>query len=156
MAVMSRHGVWMIVGWAVAAGAAAVVGTAALDIVGAGILGPGNQALSQADVTRDLANASSRPPTPAQLPSTSPAPATSSGPAPRGLSTPGGTIIATCDGDQAFLQSWSPAQGFRTDDVVRGPAVVTSIKFKSGKDELRNTVTCLAGEPQVDSTTDDH
>jgi hypothetical protein len=156
MAVMSRHGVWMIVGWVVAAGAAAVVGTAALDIVGAGLLGPDSQTLSQQDVTRDLANASSRPPSQAQPPSTSPAPSTSSGPAPRGLPTPGGTIIATCDGDQAFLRSWSPAQGFRTDEVERGPAAITSIKFKSGKDELRITVTCQAGEPVAVTATDDH
>jgi hypothetical protein len=154
MAVMSRHGVWMVVGWVVAAGATAAVGTAALDIAGAGILGPGNQALSQQDVARDLANANSRPSSPARLPSTSPT--TSSGPALRGLSTPGGTIIATCDVDRVTLTSWSPGQGFGTDGVERGPAPVASIKFKNGKNELKVTVTCQAGEPHAVWAPDDH
>ena len=49
---MGRRALLMTAGWLLAAGATAAVGTAALDVVGAGILGPQNQPLSQDDVAR--------------------------------------------------------------------------------------------------------
>jgi serine/threonine-protein kinase len=156
---MKRHQMLMVVVWLVAAVATAAVGTAALDLAGSGILGPGNQPLSQQDVARQLASATTSPstsPGPSSgSASTGPSAGPSTTPTPRGLATPGGTIVAQCDRDQVFLQSWSPAQGYRTDDVHRGPASVASIKFKKGKSEVVVTVTCPAGEPRADSTPDD-
>jgi hypothetical protein len=157
---MSRHGVLIVVAWLVVAAATAAVGTAALDIVGAGILGPDSQSLSPQDVTRQLASATPRT-SPSAGPSststpTGPSTTQSAAPGPRGLASPGGTIVAQCDRDQVTLVSWSPAQGFRTDDVNRGPASIASIKFKSGRTEIVATITCQAGEPHVDSTADSH
>jgi hypothetical protein len=155
---MSKHSVLMVVVWLLAAVATAVAGTAALDIAGAGILGPGNQPLSQQDVARQLASATASPsmsagPSSGSV-STGPSAATATTPTPRGLATPGGTIVAQCDRDEVTLLSWSPAQGYRTDDVQRGPASLVSIKFKKGKSEVVVTVTCPAGEPRADSTPD--
>jgi hypothetical protein len=145
----------MVAGWAVAAVVTAAVGTAALDIVGAGILGPANRPLSQAEVARDLAGASARPSPPSA--SSTPPSSSQSGPAPRGLSTTGGSLVAICDGDVVTLQSWSPAQGFRTDDdIERGPGPAASLKFKRDHEEYAVTVTCRAGEPNVVSVPDDH
>ena len=143
-----------MVGWLLAAGATAAVGTFALDVVGAGILGPQNQPLSQDDVARALAAA----PTTAPVPSTTSAAATtaSSAPAPRGLTVPGGTLVAECAAGQVTLRSWSPDQGFRTDDVSRGPAASASIKFKNGGTENVVVVTCVDGEPHAETVADDH
>jgi hypothetical protein len=156
---MNRRGILIAGAWVVAAAVTAAIGTVALDVVGAGILGPQNQPLSQLDVARALAAASASAPSgPATRPeSATTPPATSSTlAAPRGLSTPGGSIVAQCVGGQVTLLSWSPAQGFRTDDVARGPAPTASIKFKNGNTESRVTVTCVDGEPHAESVADDH
>ena len=148
----------MVVVWLLVAVGTAAVSTAALDIAGAGILGPGNQPLSQQDVARQLASATASPSMSAGpssgSASTGPLAAPSTTPTPRGLATPGGTIVAQCDRDQVTLRSWSPAQGYRTDDVQRGPASVASIKFNNGKSDVVITVTCPAGEPRFDLTPD--
>lgn len=146
-------------GWLLAAGITAAVGTAALDLVGAGILGSQNHPLSQQDVAQALAAASTgaQPsPTTSRVSATTPPATASTLPVPRGLNTPGGSIVAQCAGGQVTLLSWSPAQGFRTDDVARGPAVTASIKFKNGNSETRVAVTCLNGEPHAESVADDH
>jgi hypothetical protein len=156
---MNRRGMLMAGAWLLAAGVTAAVGTAALDVVGAGILGPQNQPLSQQDVARALAATSTSGPAGSATGSASAttAPATTSTlQGPRGLNTPGGSIVAQCAGGQVTLLSWSPAQGFRTDDVARGPAATASIKFKNGNAENRVTVTCLDGEPHAESAGDDH
>jgi hypothetical protein len=151
---MRRRVVLIAVGWLLAAGATAAVATFALDVVGAGILGPQNQPLSQDDVTRALAAApapvtSSAPPTTTTTPP-------SGAPAPRGLTVPGGSLVAECSGGQVTLRSWSPNPGFRTDDVSRGPAASASIKFKNGGTENVTVVTCVGGEPHAESVADDH
>jgi hypothetical protein len=148
---MDRRGVAIAGAWLLAAVVTAGVGTAALDLVGAGILGPQNQPLSQQDVLRALAAAR-----PASSPaSTTAPPSTTAGAAPRGLNTTGGSIVARCAAGQVTLLSWSPAQGFRTDEVARGPAPTASIKFKNGNTETLVTVSCVAGEPHAVSTADD-
>jgi hypothetical protein len=71
------------------------------------------------------------------------------------LSTTGGTILARCSGGQVTLVSWSPAQGYRADDVAPGPAASARVKFKAGRDELRVTVTCAGDQPSAE-VADDH
>ncbi|MEU0788984.1 hypothetical protein ABZ342_02885 [Amycolatopsis sp. NPDC005961] len=146
---MDRRRVLMAAGWLLAAAVTAGVGTVALDVVGAGILGPQNQPLSQDDVARALETV---PPstTPAR-----PAPTTSSAPAPRGLTVPGGRIVAQCAGDQVTLMSWSPDPGYRVDDFVRGPAATASVKFKNGGTENTVIVVCRDGEPHAESVADE-
>ncbi|WP_370965183.1 hypothetical protein [Amycolatopsis sp. cg9] len=148
---MKRRGVLMAAGWLLAAAATAGVGTVALDVVGAGILGPQNQPLSADDVARALETlpASTSAPVP---PATTPPP---SAPEPRGLSVPGGSLVAKCTGNQVELLSWSPAPGFRTDDVARGPAATASVKFKNDGTENVSVVTCRDGAPHADTVADE-
>jgi hypothetical protein len=153
---MAQRTVLMVVAWLVPAVATAAVGMAALNIVGAGILGPTNQPLSQQDVARQLASATARPLT-SDAPSTSSSvPATPPGVRP--LDTPGGTIFAYCEGDLAVLFRWTPALGYRdtVDDAKRGPAAVASIRFIKGKSEVDVSVTCHAGVPQAATSTESH
>ncbi|WP_328617365.1 hypothetical protein OHS18_14240 [Amycolatopsis sp. NBC_00355] len=158
---MRRRVLLIVVGWLVAAGATAAVATFALDVVGAGILGPQNQPLSQDDVTRALAAApapvtTSAPAAAASSSTTSSSAASPSTPAPRGLTVPGGSIVAECAGGQVTLRSWSPDPGYRTDDVSRGPAASASIKFKNGGTENVVVVTCTGDEPHAETVADDH
>ncbi|UOX90266.1 hypothetical protein MUY14_06470 [Amycolatopsis sp. FBCC-B4732] len=149
---MNRRGVLMAAAWLLAAAATAGVGTVALDVVGAGILGPQNQPLSAGDVARALetlpASSTSAPVPPA----TTTAPGA---PEPRGLTVPGGSLVAKCTGDRVELLSWSPAPGFRADDVDRGPAATASVKFKDDGTENVVLVSCRDGEPHAETVADD-
>jgi hypothetical protein len=84
-----------------------------------------------------------------------PTPTSSSAPAPRGLTVPGGSLVAKCTGDQVELMSWSPAPGYRTDDVSRGPAATASVKFKNDGTENLTVVTCRDGEPHAETVADE-
>ncbi|MEV7038203.1 hypothetical protein [Amycolatopsis sp. NPDC051061] len=146
---MTRRGLLMTAGWLLAAVITAGAGTVALDVVGAGILGPQNQPLSQDDVARALETV------PTTTTPVAPTPTSSSAPAPRGLTVPGGSVVAKCTGDQVELMSWSPAPGYRTDDVSRGPAATASVKFKDGGTENLTVVTCRDGEPHAETVADE-
>lgn len=143
-------------GWLLAAAVTAGAGTVALDVVGAGILGPQNQPLSQDDVARALETVptSTTPVAPAST-TTSSTTTSSSAPAPRGLTVPGGRLVAKCTGDQVALMSWSPDPGWRTDDVSPGPAATASVKFKNDGAENVTVVTCRDGEPHAETVADD-
>jgi len=57
------------------------------------------------------------------------------------------------------LRSWSPAQGFRVDDVHRGPGRTAGLEFVRYADhrryEVHVTVVCTDGHPDGRTTTDD-
>ncbi|MFJ7219896.1 hypothetical protein [Amycolatopsis sp. NPDC098790] len=146
---MNGRGVLMAAGWLLAAAVTAGAGTVALDVVGAGLLGPQNQPLSADDVARALETvpSSSTPVPPPTTPS-------SSAPAPRGLTVPGGSVVAKCVDGRVTLLSWSPDPGYRTDDVSRGPATTASVKFKNDGTENVVVVTCQAGEPHAETVAD--
>ncbi|MFI5909164.1 hypothetical protein [Dactylosporangium sp. NPDC051541] len=82
-----------------------------------------------------------------------------SGPAPvtRALATDGGSLVATCTGGLAYLDSWVPRSGWEVDHVVRGPAAVTALRFKarSGGGSVRVQVTCENSEPVLRPGGDD-
>ncbi len=137
-------------GWLLAAAVTAGAGTVALDVVGAGILGPQSRPLSAGDVARALETLPASTPAP-----TSPTTSSASAPAPRGLTVPGGSLVAKCTGDRVELVSWSPDPGFRTDDVDRGPATSASVKFKNDGTENVSVVTCRDGEPHAETVADE-
>jgi hypothetical protein len=66
----------------------------------------------------------------------------------RVLTSPGGSLVARCSAGRAYLASWSPAQGYRAEEVRRGPAEEASLIFEGPQ---RNVVTirCVAGVPQA-------
>ena len=158
---MSRRIVLVATAWLFAAALTATAATAAVNAVGSGLLGQGSPVLSQ-DEVRGRLSATPQLATPgAGAPTGSPSAAvpspsgdTASPSATRVLATGGGTVVARCAAGQVTLVSWSPAQGYRTDDVNRGPAEAASVKFKSSDVELTVTVTCAGDEPQAATATD--
>lgn len=63
------------------------------------------------------------------------------------LSSPGGSVLADCGSTGAYLISWSPQQGYRADDVVRGPAATATVDFLAGPSGVRVAVTCAGSVP---------
>jgi hypothetical protein len=142
--------------WLAGAALAAVGVTAALSLLGAGILsGGGGQVLSQAAVQRELAQQVPASPTlPSPAPATSrpghaPSPASSRSPAPSVFHTAGGTVFASCSAGQATLTRRIPAQGYQTDSYSHGPATSVWAKFQNGGTEQTVTVTCAGDHPRL-------
>jgi hypothetical protein len=55
--------------------------------------------------------------------------------------------VASCQSGLAYLQSWTPTQGYTADDVIRGPAAQASIDFQQGTSEYAISVTCNGSNP---------
>lgn len=141
-----------VAGWLAAAAGATTVGVVALGAVGSGIVGTAATPMTRDQVAGELAQASqaSSP----QRTATSPA---TPGGVPRAIGVPGGIIIARCSAGQVTLGSWSPAQGYETDDVRRGPARAATMTFETEDTENDVRVTCRAGVPMAHTTTEaDH
>ncbi|MGI5215144.1 septum formation initiator [Plantactinospora sp. CA-290183] len=166
---MRRRTGLAVTGWLLAAGAATVTGLAAVQVIGAGLTGPAGEVRSPDEVSRALAASpgpaapsGAAPPGPAGSgsPGTSglgsPGPSDPGSPAPGGasasgtrrlLSTPGGTVVAECTGQRVWLASWTPAQGFRVQDVDRGPDDDAELTFRGSGRHIEVEVECPAGEP---------
>lgn len=56
-------------------------------------------------------------------------------------------MLAQCQGTNAYMLAWSPAQGFAVDDVQRGPAQTASLIFTNGPIEMLMRVSCKGGVP---------
>jgi hypothetical protein len=136
--------------WLAVAAAATAAGVAAIDVLEDGITGSQARPLDDAGVRRALAHATASA-TPRPDPSTPPA----SGAVTRNLAAGGGTVKASCVGERATILAWTPAQGFRAEDVSRGPATVASLKLSSDEDEYEVTVTCASGVPVAHPVKDD-
>jgi hypothetical protein len=96
--------------------------------------------------------ASARPPSSAAAtPSSSPAqPSPTPGP-PRQFTTSAGVLTGQCIGQLAYLVSWSPAPGYRVDDVRRGPTTVARVTFvmSATHQDVAFGVQCTGGVPQL-------
>jgi hypothetical protein len=159
--------------WVVGAVAAVGVGVLALSLIGDGLTSRTVQPLTPDVVARQVSAAPATPsPVPA-LPTPASGLAAASTPAPAEAPTattaaaagteklvtaPGGSAIARCSDGQVYLVSWSPAQGFRSDHVERGPALQASVRFESDDAKVTLAVRCVGGEPQatVSQRADDH
>jgi hypothetical protein len=154
-----------VLAWIVGAVAAVGVGILALSLIGDGLTARTVQPLTPDVVAREAAAASAEPSSAATAAGARPAPSempppsakTSTG-TEKPLSSPGGTAIARCSDGQVYLVSWSPEQGFRADDVNRGPGAQASLKFESSNAKVFLTARCVGGEPQATVTQrgDDH
>ena len=67
------------------------------------------------------------------------------------LASPAGTVYASCESAGAYLLSWSPAQGYGVDRVVRGPAAVASVVFDAGTRAVAMHVSCPGGTPVLNT-----
>jgi hypothetical protein len=68
------------------------------------------------------------------------------------LTSADGTVTASCQPGGAYLQYWSPNQGFEADDVARGPAAVASITFEGSGGGVVMHVSCNSGVPGAQVT----
>ena len=156
-------GAWLL-------GAAAATGGSLLAVsrLGEGIAASPGQQLTVAMVNKALASESAEAPTPVpsvrlggvatpitrQPPaSPTPQPATAS-PSPQStagtvLTSSGGTVVAGCAPAGAYLQSWSPQQGYEATSVVRGPAATAQVSFKSSQRTVTMVVSCSDGVPSA-------
>jgi hypothetical protein len=60
-------------------------------------------------------------------------------------------LTGQCIGQLAYLVSWSPAPGYRVDDVRRGPAAIARVTFvmSATRQEVAFGVQCPAGVPRL-------
>ncbi|MER7505346.1 hypothetical protein AB0L05_17850 [Nonomuraea pusilla] len=162
----------LVLAWAATAVAATAAAVAVLGPIGTGVTGGSGRVLEPAEVRAALATARSAavgdqasplptaPPATASedardRPDASPEPPDAAVSTARGeddsvalVRSPGGTVVASCEGDLVTLRSWSPAQGYSVDGVEPGPARQARVEFEpdEGHDvELR--ITCVAGRP---------
>ncbi len=140
-------------------------------MLGRGIAASPGQQQTAAMVNRALASeaAESARPLPAPTPSLSvqlggvampitratPAPGTAPGlasPQSAGgtlLTSAGGTVVALCEQAGAYLQSWSPQQGYEASGVERGPTGTAQVSFTSSQRRVTMLVTCPGGVPSA-------
>jgi serine/threonine-protein kinase len=95
-------------------------------------------------------------PVPASVPPPPPPPPTTTTASATTFTSAGGTIVATCVGSNAELLSWAPAPGFGVKQVDPGPGSEAMARFRSANADWRMTVTCPAGSPVVDVTSEGH
>jgi hypothetical protein len=63
------------------------------------------------------------------------------------LSSPDGSVVASCQAGGAYLQFWSPDPGFEADDVARGPAAMATVTFEGAGGGVVMRVSCSTGTP---------
>ncbi len=73
----------------------------------------------------------------------------------RTVASRGGSVVAACTSGRVTLRSWSPAVGYRVDEVNRGPATEVEVKFVSSSSEVQLKVRCVSGVPTGQSEVDD-
>jgi hypothetical protein len=146
-----------VIAWCVGAALAVGVGMLALSAIGVGLtdralppLAAGAMESSAAGTTPVASARATRPPlngaTAKAVPSVTE----------QILSIDGGSVAARCTDDRVYLASWSPAQGFRVDEVRRGPATTATVKFVSTRREYTMRVRCVAGVPQGSVEGEEH
>jgi hypothetical protein len=132
----------LVAGWLAGAAAAATGVTLALSALGSGLFGTAGQTLSAAQVEQQLAQAGPEPPAAA---AGSPQ-ATNQGGKPGAKNTSGGSVVVWCTSQGAVLTA-TPQLGYRVDDLLRGPAPVVSVSFRSDSAEVRVAASCATGQP---------
>ena len=140
-----------LAGWAAGAATATAVGLFALSAID---LGPTNRtstpqhAETVNEVTSSVSASPQEPP--------SPSPTWQDNPVERMLSVVGGSVVARCSAAGAYLVSWSPAQGYKAEDVRRGPAAVARVEFENhdGRHSVM-AVRCVDGTPHQTMSRDD-
>ena len=55
-------------------------------------------------------------------------------------------MVARCTDSEVYLSSWSPAPGYRVEDVARGPGTKATVWFEGPYEVTLNAV-CVAGVP---------
>lgn len=155
--------------WLLGAGAATGGSLLAVSVLGQDLAPAPSQQLTVAAVNRALASEAAEA---ARSPSPQPAVSTSATPLPRPkksnaahsvpspapqpsdtvLTSIGGTVVADCRAAGAYLNSWSPAQGYEVTRFVRGPAVTAKVSFASSHRLVTMVISCAGGVPSASAT----
>ncbi|TMR09909.1 hypothetical protein ETD86_41640 [Nonomuraea turkmeniaca] len=131
----------LVLAWAVTAVAATGASLAVLGLLGTGVTGTSSRVLSQEDARAALATAGPRA-------VTTPAGTPAQGQQGKLIRSAGGTVIASCSGEQVVLRSWSPAQGYSVDGVEPGPAPEATVEFEPDEGEdVELKIVCAGGSP---------
>lgn len=80
-------------------------------------------------------------------------------PVDRSLSADAGTVVAQCQDDLVYLETWSPAQGYQAQVEQRGPARLATVLFTGNGGHAAFRVSCQGGVPTLvvdDDTGIDH
>ena len=146
--------------WLLGAVAATTGSLYAVDQIGRGLLAQNVRQVSVAMVNAELPHErSDRAPSASSSPPGSPTPRPSvrastrpASPSPTPdpgqlLTAPDGTVVAVCKARGAYLEYWSPQQGYEAEHVQRGPAPVASLVFVGAPQGEIVKVTCSAGQP---------
>jgi hypothetical protein len=140
-----------VLAWLGAVVVATVVGLMAVNAIGTGLVGPGQQVLDPAEVDARLAAAGPAPPV-----QTTAAPPSSSAPTPDATPTvipsAGGTVVARCVDGGVEIVSASPAQGWDIHDEADEDR--SRVRFENGNDRVELRLSCVAGKPQAQIRTD--
>jgi hypothetical protein len=97
--------------------------------------------------------ATAPPITPAATSGTAPVLAATPTAAVRTFVSEGGSVVAGCYGDLAYLLSWSASAGDHIKQVEQGPATVAYAAFRGNRTLIIMAVTCPAGAPVLTVTT---
>jgi hypothetical protein len=134
----------LVAGWLAVAAAAATGVTLALSVLGSGLFGTAGHPLSMAQVQRQLAQAG-----PGASAAAAGSPQTvDQGGTPGARNTSGGSVVVRCTSQGAYLTAATPAQGYRADDLLQGPAHSVWVSFRSGSAEVHVTASCATGQPR--------
>jgi hypothetical protein len=155
--------------WVLGAGAATGGSLFAVSLLGQSLAPSPTQQLTEAAVNNALhaeavaaAKAARLKPSPAPSPpkqppppihfkakrSPTPTPTPSPQASPVVISSAGGTVVATCNGPQPDLTSWSPAQGYQTTDQATGSALA-EVTFSNWQTTVAVQVSCVGGVPSA-------
>jgi len=144
--ILKRLATWLAV-------AAVTMGVAAAVVVFAAVGRDNGNVLSPEDVSRALSDDPTAEAT--NAPPTDPSPATTG--ATQAMTSQAGLLTVRCDGNTAQLVRWVPKNGYRVDEVARGPAAQVSVWFESDSfDDVLAVVVCSGGKaaltdhPEID------
>jgi hypothetical protein len=162
---MDRRILLGVAGWLSIAAIATAGTVMAIGVLEDGITGSSVRPLDHDAVQGALSRSSAEPRSPSTGQATSPATAPSpSASPPRGggavtrvfaAGGDSGTVTARCAGGRVTLVSWSPGQGYRADDLERGPAKAAALSFTSDEEEFRVSVSCGPDGPIAQTSQDD-
>ena len=75
------------------------------------------------------------------------------------LKSADGSVVAQCDAGAAYLDSWIPQQGYESEFVVRGPASVARVTFRTYWGDTSGAmtgvtmrITCQGGIPRTSNS----
>lgn len=160
---MRKNGAFLIL-WVTAAVAVISIGAWGISTIGGEVSDRATKPLSNSEINGALDQSTPDPSTTSPPTSSSPPSTGTPSPDPRGdatqvLTSSGGSVTASCANGKATLESWSPAAGFHTDDIIRGPADRVQIQFESDVvEDIVVSVRCVNGRPTATtlSEPDDH